>query len=105
MTSADLGHYAFELKWDGFRALVGRNVDFRVRSRRGWNMTPLIPELADLPVHGVFDGELAAFAEGRPQVPPRLQPAATPGRRAWILAPSTSVKQVLGQLQVYPKDR
>jgi bifunctional non-homologous end joining protein LigD len=63
------GDYAFELKWDGFRALVSRNGDFRVRSRRGWNMTPLIPELADLPVHGVFDGELVAFADGRPHFP------------------------------------
>jgi ATP-dependent DNA ligase len=35
------GDYAFEVKWDGFRAIVGRNGDFRVRSRRGWNMTPL----------------------------------------------------------------
>jgi ATP-dependent DNA ligase len=43
------GDYAFELKWDGFRALVSRNGDFRVNSRRGWNMTPLLPDLADLP--------------------------------------------------------
>jgi bifunctional non-homologous end joining protein LigD len=63
------GDYAFELKWDGFRALVSRNGDFLVRSRRGWNMTPLVPELADLPVHGVFDGELVAFEEGRPHFP------------------------------------
>jgi ATP-dependent DNA ligase len=50
------GDYAFEVKWHGLRAIVGRNGDFRVRSRRGWNMTPLLPELADLPVHGVFGG-------------------------------------------------
>ena len=43
------GDYAFELKWDGFRAIVSRNGDFRVNSRRGWNMTPLLPDLADLP--------------------------------------------------------
>jgi ATP-dependent DNA ligase len=29
------GDYAFELKWDGFRAPVSRNSDFQVRSRRG----------------------------------------------------------------------
>jgi ATP dependent DNA ligase domain len=63
------GDYAFELKWDGFRAMVSRNCEFRVRSRRGWNMTPLIPELGELPVHGLFDGELVAFAEGRPHFP------------------------------------
>ena len=28
------GNYAFEVKWDGFRALVSRNGDFQVRSRR-----------------------------------------------------------------------
>jgi ATP-dependent DNA ligase len=27
------GDYAFEVKWDGFRALVSRNGDFQVRSR------------------------------------------------------------------------
>jgi ATP-dependent DNA ligase len=51
------GDYASELKWDGFRALVSRNGDFQVRARRGWNMTPLVPELADLPAGCVFDGE------------------------------------------------
>jgi bifunctional non-homologous end joining protein LigD len=60
------GDYAFELKWDGFRAIVGRNGGFRVRSRRGWDMTGLVPELGDLPAQGVFDGELVAFADGRP---------------------------------------
>ena len=43
--------------------------DFRVRSRRRWNMTPLLPEFADLPVSGVFDGELIALAGGRPHFP------------------------------------
>jgi bifunctional non-homologous end joining protein LigD len=38
------GDYAFEVKWDGFRALVSRNGDFRVGSRRGWNMTALFDE-------------------------------------------------------------
>jgi ATP-dependent DNA ligase len=63
------GDYSFELKWDGFRALVARNGDLRVRSRRGWDMTSLLPELADLPVRGVFDGELVAFADGVPHFP------------------------------------
>jgi bifunctional non-homologous end joining protein LigD len=63
------GDYSFELKWDGFRAIVGRNEEFRVRSRRGWGMTALLPELADLPVEGVFDGELVAVADGKPHFP------------------------------------
>jgi ATP-dependent DNA ligase len=63
------GDYSFELKWDGFRALLARNGDFRVRSRRGWDMTRLLPELGDLPAHGIFDGELVAFADGVPHFP------------------------------------
>ena len=61
--------WSFELKWDGFRALVARNGDFRVRSRRGWDMTALLPELADLPDTGVFDGEIIAWDDGRPYFP------------------------------------
>jgi bifunctional non-homologous end joining protein LigD len=63
------GDYSFELKWDGFRAHVRRDGDFRVHSRRGWNMTKLVPELSDLPVPGLFDGELVAFLEGQPHFP------------------------------------
>jgi hypothetical protein len=37
---------------------------FRVRSRRGWNMTPLIPELAREDVRGVFDGERSRSVKG-----------------------------------------
>lgn len=61
--------WSFELKWDGFRAVVARNGDFAVRSRRGWNMTALLPELADLPVEGIFDGEIIAWDNGRPHFP------------------------------------
>ena len=63
------GDYSFELKWDGFRALVARNGDFRVRSRRGWDMTALLPEFRDLPARGIFDGEIVAFADGVPHFP------------------------------------
>src|SRR5262249_37375103 len=41
--------WSFELKWDGFRALVSTEDGLRVRSRRGWNMTPCLPELRKLP--------------------------------------------------------
>jgi bifunctional non-homologous end joining protein LigD len=63
------GDYAFEVKWDGFRALVSRNGDFTVRSRRGWNMTALLQDLSDLPADTVFDGEIVAFENGHPHFP------------------------------------
>src|SRR4051794_24767293 len=60
----------FEVKWDGFRALVSTEDGLRVLSRRGWNMTPMLPELADLPAGLVLDGELVAFNEqGDPHFP------------------------------------
>jgi len=30
-----LGDYAYEVKWDGFRAIASTEEGFRVRSRRG----------------------------------------------------------------------
>ena len=64
------GDYAFEPKWDGFRALVSRNGHLRVRSRRGWDMTSLVPELAALPDGLAVDGELVAFGDdGSPSFP------------------------------------
>jgi bifunctional non-homologous end joining protein LigD len=62
--------YALELKWDGFRAIVRCGREFGVRSRRGWNMTALLPELAAMPVDAVLDGELAAPGQdGWPDFP------------------------------------
>jgi bifunctional non-homologous end joining protein LigD len=41
-----------------------------VRSRRRWDMSELVPELAGLPAGCVFDGELIAFAaDGLPSFP------------------------------------
>jgi bifunctional non-homologous end joining protein LigD len=66
-TSAD---YAFEPKWDGFRCLASRNGRLRAVSRRGWDMTPLLPELAGLPDGLAVDGELVAFGDdGLPSFP------------------------------------
>jgi hypothetical protein len=48
--------YAYEPKWDGLRALVRSGSEFRVHSRRGWNMSARVPELAALPVDAVLDG-------------------------------------------------
>jgi ATP-dependent DNA ligase len=33
------GDFAYEVKWDGFRAIVSTEGSLRVRSRRGWDMT------------------------------------------------------------------
>src|SRR3954470_24189483 len=64
------GDYAYEPKWDGFRALVSRNGKLAVKSRRGWDMTPLLPELAGLPDGLAVDGELVAFGDdGLPSFP------------------------------------
>jgi ATP-dependent DNA ligase len=50
------------VKWDGFRAIVStEDAPLRVRSRRGWNVTDLAPELSALPVAATLNGELVAF--------------------------------------------
>ena len=62
--------WSYELKWDGFRAIVRSGRGFRVRSRRGWNMTPLLRELEALRVDAVFDGQLVALGDdGWPYFP------------------------------------
>jgi bifunctional non-homologous end joining protein LigD len=64
------GNYAYELKRDGFRAIVSTEGPLRVRSRRGWDMTPHVGFLAELPVRAVLDGELVALDdEGKPDFP------------------------------------
>jgi bifunctional non-homologous end joining protein LigD len=74
--------WTFEVKWDGFRALVSTENGLQVRSRRGWNMTPLLPELEDLPPGLVLDAELVAFnADGDPDWP-RLCQRVLHGARA-----------------------
>ncbi len=53
--------WSFELKWDGFRAIASTEDGLYVRSRRGWNMTTVLPELRGLPAGLVLDGELVAW--------------------------------------------
>ena len=61
------GAWAYEVKWDGFRAIVSTEGPLRVRSRRGWNMTEHVQFLEQLPVQAILDGELVAFGEdGKP---------------------------------------
>ena len=62
--------WSFEVKWDGFRALVSTEDGLQVRSRRGWSMTETLPELEELPAGLVLDAELVAFnAAGDPDWP------------------------------------
>src|SRR6185295_2500274 len=62
--------WSYEVKWDGFRALVSTVDGLKVRSRRGWNMTEALPELRGLPEGLVLDGELVAFNKaGDPHFP------------------------------------
>ena len=61
--------WSFELKWDGFRALVSTEEGLTVRSRRGWDMTPVLPELRALPDGLVLDGELVAWKGTEPNFP------------------------------------
>jgi len=64
------GDWSYEVKWDGFRAIVSTESGLRIRSRRGWDMTELLPELASFPAFGTFDGELVALdAKGVPDFP------------------------------------
>jgi bifunctional non-homologous end joining protein LigD len=68
----DEGRWAFEPKWDGFRALAEVEAAGRLRvwSRRGSDLADHFPELGDLagalPAGTLLDGELVAFAGGRP---------------------------------------
>jgi bifunctional non-homologous end joining protein LigD len=64
------GDFAYEVKWDGFRAIVSTEGPLRVRSRRGWDMTEHVGFLSQLPVHAVLDGELVALDhDGKPDFP------------------------------------
>lgn len=60
----------FEVKWDGYRAIVGNDSGrIRARSRRGLDLLDRFPELRRLPIPEgvVVDGEVIAFDdEGRP---------------------------------------
>ena len=61
--------WSYELKWDGFRSIVSTEDGLRVRSRRGWNMTPVLPELRNLPSDLVLDGELVGWKGREPWFP------------------------------------
>jgi bifunctional non-homologous end joining protein LigD len=61
--------WSYEVKWDGFRAIVSTIDGFRVLSRRRWDMTGALRELAALPPGLVLDGEIVAFHQGQQDFP------------------------------------
>ena len=59
--------WLFEPKLDGCRCMVCTHDGFHARSRRGWEMTPFLPELRGaLPADVQLDGELVAPRRERP---------------------------------------
>src|SRR4051812_17367262 len=69
----DDGRWAYEIKWDGVRALGSvEGGRLRLTSRRGNDITPRYPELRELgralgSQEALLDGEIVAFgADGRP---------------------------------------
>ncbi|HET8739179.1 MAG TPA: non-homologous end-joining DNA ligase [Acidimicrobiia bacterium] len=62
--------WVFEVKWDGYRAIVGAaDGKVRARSRRGLDLLRPFPEMGhvEIPDGVVVDGEIVAFDdEGRP---------------------------------------
>ena len=58
----------------------------RVRSRRGRDMTSLVPELADLPPRLTLDGELVALGEDKLPSFPRLCARMLHGQRGISVA-------------------
>ncbi|MFL0577904.1 hypothetical protein [Dietzia sp. 179-F 9C3 NHS] len=76
--------WAFELKWDGYRALVGVvGGEVRIISRGVHDLTDRVPGLEALPgglgVDAVLDAELVALGEdGRAPRLRRLDPVVVP---------------------------
>lgn len=66
----DDDNWWFEVKWDGYRAVVGaEGGEIRARSRRGLDLLGPFPELSsvEIPDGVVVDGEVVAFDDrGRP---------------------------------------
>ncbi len=71
----DDANWAFEIKWDGVRAIgYADGGRLRLMSRNGNNITPRYPELRELgralgTHEAVLDGEVVALEDGRPELP------------------------------------
>src|SRR3990172_4952335 len=66
----DSEDYIYELKWDGYRALLFcEEGSYRLMSRNSVDLSEQYPELkflSRLPEGVVLDGELVALVEGKP---------------------------------------
>ena len=89
--------WAAEFKWDGVRAVAYLSAGrLRLLSRSGRDMTQAYPELTDLALQAgsremVLDGEIAAFAGGRPSFAAlqRRMHVAAPSPRLLAAVPAT----------------
>ena len=91
--------WAFEFKWDGIRALLDVSAEtVGIHSRNGNEISAAYPELVALATgagDALLDGEIVAFADGRPSFE-RLQArmhvrSATQARRLAVSTPVTFV--------------
>jgi DNA ligase D-like protein (predicted ligase)/DNA ligase D-like protein (predicted polymerase)/DNA ligase D-like protein (predicted 3'-phosphoesterase) len=69
----DSGDYAFEMKWDGIRALISMDEgEIKIHGRNGLDLTAQFPELVNAEngfraASGLFDGEIVCLeADGKP---------------------------------------
>jgi len=70
MTTADKGlTWFYGLKVGRLRAIVSTEDGFAVRSRCGWNMTPVLPELRAFPPDLVLDWRVVASRGSEPYLP------------------------------------
>jgi bifunctional non-homologous end joining protein LigD len=91
--------WSWEVKWDGWRALVYVGEGIKVRTRTGREVSDSLPELAGLvdALNGrtaVLDGELIACAGGRPDfyaLTPRMAQTGRHARWASVQVPVTLV--------------
>ncbi len=99
----DDAHWAFEMKWDGMRALVTvEGAAVSISSRAGNDATARFPELAGLGealggVDAVLDGEIVALDDAGVPSFERLQPRMQAGSAAAVrrLAPEQPVVLML----------
>src|SRR3954454_3150725 len=86
--------WAYEPKWDGFRALAFVDGDdLELRSRNGRDLRRYFPELAFPPGRYVLDGEIVVFGEGGIQDFDKLGQRIHPARsRVEMLAEQTPAR-------------
>ena len=87
--------WAFELKWDGFRAIVSTEDGLRVRSRRGWNMTAASPNSPSSPAVSCSTANSSRSTSGRAALAARLR--AGPARQPFNPGHTRRVRRAAGR--------